>query len=366
MSRSARVGSLRHIECLESRQLLAGDVAISVVDGNLLIRGDELANQIAITAGDAPDSYRIVGLDGTTVHTVATAEPSATQLLVSGVTGNVAIRMGAGDDVVRIHGASFHGNVSIATDGGSDHVVLGTSPVAVSESDSATNGDEPVFSPQVDGVGIGGSLRIATGADDDTVRVAQTAVRGNLLVFSDGGDDEVIIGEPSQDPTVTAAAEAPSPSVEVGHTMAIHLGAGNDALALQNAEAYRGVLVDGGGGDDRMRLSNLLAGDALRVLGGLGEGADDVVLENVRSRHVLVHTGDGNDRVKIVDSTFGQLAVMLGAGDDNLAIGGVNARLALFLGDAGTDALTLLAENIIGRRIVRGFENLPADPASTA
>lgn len=363
MSSNARVRSLRPIERLEARQMLAGDVAVSIVDGNLLIHGDELANQIALTAGDAPDSYRVIGLDGTSVHA---SDPAASELLVSGVTGNVVIRMGDGDDVVQIDRAVFPGNVWIATDGGSDRVVLGTAPDVVPEDIATMSGDEVVSPLPAHGVGVGGSLRIATGADGDTIRILHAAVRGSLSVFSDGGDDEVVIGEPWPDPATSATAETPDAAVKAGNTIAVFLGAGDDVLALRNAASFHGVLVDGGVGNDRIHLSDLHAGYALRVLGGPGDHADAVELHHVRSRNALVHTGDGDDKVSIVDSSFGQLAVALGAGDDTLAVGGLKAGLAVLLGDLGNDTLNVLAANLIGRRIVRGFENLPGEPEPTA
>lgn len=368
MSSSARFGSLRHIECLESRQMMAGDVTVAVVDGNLLIHGDELANQIAITAAEMEGSYLIKGLDGTTVHRELSTDPPGGEVVVSGVTRDVVIRMGEGDDVVRIDDAAFRGNVSIATGGGSDQVVLGLRPNEIPVPAAAASDAETDHRLLVEGVHIGGSLRIATGADGDKIRVAHAAVRGSLLVLAGEGEDEVIIGEPSETPqdfAALGAAETPSDSVEVGHQISIHLGGGNDALALHNAEAYRGVLVDGGAGDDRMRFRNLHAGYALRVHGGLGDGADGVALSNVRARNAFIQTGGGNDGVTIVDSTFGMLAVALGDGDDHLAIGGVTADTAVFLGDAGNDMLIVLAGNMIGRRIVRSFENLPTDPAPT-
>ena len=40
---------------------------MSVVEGRLIVEGDELGNQIAITAGPEPGSYAVHGLDGTNV-----------------------------------------------------------------------------------------------------------------------------------------------------------------------------------------------------------------------------------------------------------------------------------------------------------
>ena len=74
--------------------------------------------------------------------------------------------------------------------------------------------------------------------------------------------------------------------------------------------------------------------------------------------------GDGADQVAIQDSTTQFLFAALGGGDDTLLLGGVQARLAILSGGAGDgDTLTLLGENMIRHRLVSGFEiiNRPDD-----
>ena len=61
---------------LEPRQLLAGDVSVSVVGGNLVVEGDELGNgSLSRPVPSAGALYRFRGLDGTNmVQSPAPAE----------------------------------------------------------------------------------------------------------------------------------------------------------------------------------------------------------------------------------------------------------------------------------------------------
>ena len=90
-------------EKLESKQMLAGDVIVSVVEGNLIIEGDELGNQIAVSSGEAAGTYIIRGLEGTTVKLGEDGEPAPeTGLVVEGVRGHVRINLGDGDDALTV------------------------------------------------------------------------------------------------------------------------------------------------------------------------------------------------------------------------------------------------------------------------
>ena len=82
------------IEALETRQLLAGDVMVGVVGGNLVVQGDELGNQVAITAGAEPGSYVVRGLDGTNIVQAsgeAGEGPAVHEVVVTGVTRGARI-----------------------------------------------------------------------------------------------------------------------------------------------------------------------------------------------------------------------------------------------------------------------------------
>lgn len=352
-------------EHLESKQMLAGDVAIAVIDGNLLIKGDELGNQIAITAGEEPGQYVIRGLDGTMLHRVASIDPvepvldstapPVSVLVVDGVRRNVRIGMGEGDDLVVLHDAGFRGNVGIGTDGGDDTVRVGV------RVDSLTAAARPQLSDAIDGtpdrpsVVIRGNLTIATGDENDVVQIPSAQVVGHLRIGTGAGNDRVNLGNALSAATAEAVLEMPP--VTVGRGTTVELGAGTDGFVASGVRSPQGVAVYGGEGRDEIVLRNVQAGARLTVDSGPGQVADYVALTRVETRSALVKTGTGNDVVQIADSAFGLLAVLLDDGDDKLSLRGVKSRATLLLGGDGEDTLTMLGENLLGIQFIHGFEH---------
>ena len=211
-SRSRRA----RFESLEPKQLLAGDVLVSVVEGRLIVEGDELGNQIAITAGPEPGSYAVHGLDGTNVilqpppmDPAVTPEPAGepmSTVVVHGVRG-VGIGMGDGDDRVVLREVNFRGDVGIRMGSGDDQVIVGPALEPMPEpAPLAATGDETP--PLPSSVNIGGSLRIGTGEDNDRVHVGRATIRGALDVVTDGGNDSVVLGNPPNDPPAEPMAVA--------------------------------------------------------------------------------------------------------------------------------------------------------------
>jgi hypothetical protein len=353
--------ALRQIETLEARQLMAGDVTVAVVNGNLLIHGDDAANHIAITSGETAGSYLIRGLEGTTIKPAAAGPKAApipeSGLMVTGVRREVAIRMGAGDDVVRIDNATFRGHVSIGADGGADRIVIG-SPAEWPTGEMVS--DVPVNAAGVRG---GQGLTIATGADDDHVRIDNANFRGHVTILTAGGNDNVVFGQrpPSTDPATVRDVESRRPDVRGGQSILVRTGEGDDRVVMHRTSAGRGVVVDLGMGDDRVNLTGVVAGQVLSIQGGVG--ADRVNLAAVRAERAAIHTGAGADHVQVIDSAFALLDVSLGEGDDSLSLGGVKARLLVAAGGPGEDTLVRLSENLIASRRLRNFEPLSEEPA---
>src|SRR5262245_35512953 len=112
--RSAAGRSLS-FETLESKQMLAGDVTVSVVAGTMLVKGDDAGNHVQITQGDNGTSFIVKGLDGTTVKMNGTTAPE-TGLVVTGVKG-VNVNMGSGPDIVDVAGVQIQRALSIETGG---------------------------------------------------------------------------------------------------------------------------------------------------------------------------------------------------------------------------------------------------------
>jgi hypothetical protein len=103
MARPRRKGRPCKFETLETRNLLAGDVTASIHHGDLIIKGDNLANGIEITAGATAGTVVITGVNagGSATNVNGTANGAVT---LSGFTDDLKINMKGGDDTVTITG----------------------------------------------------------------------------------------------------------------------------------------------------------------------------------------------------------------------------------------------------------------------
>src|SRR5262249_14916053 len=76
-----------HVEQLEGRAMLAGNVTASVSGGNLIIRGDNVDNGVVISQTD-PGTYLVTGIDTAGGPTTINGNTDAT---FTGVTGSFDI-----------------------------------------------------------------------------------------------------------------------------------------------------------------------------------------------------------------------------------------------------------------------------------
>jgi Ca2+-binding RTX toxin-like protein len=188
------------MEGLEPRVLLSGDVHVVVVAGVLTITGDDLDNGIQIEQGATPGQFAItsVGLPETTIDNGS----------VIGVTGDILVTMGGGNDVVNLINSVCPKNVAI--DGGA-----GANTITLS------------------GQTVKGGLTITNGAGNDTVNVGGVVL--GVASINDGDGDNSA--------TFTA-------SVGAGLTVVNGNAAVNPNVTALNAADIRGVtrITNGNGG----------------------------------------------------------------------------------------------------------------------
>ena len=242
------------MEHLEDKNLMAGDVAVNVIGNSLMVRGDVEANGVQIVSAAEDGQFIVRGMD-------------------------------AGGAATTING-----------------------------------GDEPLVVEDVD------RIYIRLGAGDDQLRMPQLSLRGSMRVSMGAGDDVVRIGD----------GDAEDAAVDVGRTLSISLGGGNDQAGIVRTHAGR-LHLTAGAGDDSVRIRDSLVDRSLRVAGRTGD--DDIELRNVLSRSIGIHGGRGSDEVSVRDTQTRKLAVGLGAGDDSLLVADSAVRRAAFRGSQGTDSL---------------------------
>ncbi len=365
------------VETLEQKKLLAGDVTAELVEGHLIVSGDEMDNQVAVRSGEMPGQFVVVGLTGPDGEQT-TVNGSQDPVVVNEVRRNVVVRMGDGDDVLRLANARIRGNALIGMGDGDDTVLVGgrdpapdpPQPVAAGVLGDVEPPPEPMrLGPSV---AVGQNLVIVTGDGDDRVWENSTRVGKNNRINTGDGDDAVHIGQPRR-PVLEPDAEqlgddgdgdteAPNiaphrPGLAVGGNLTVHLGAGDDALHASHARVAGKFQAGAGRGDDSIALDHVWAGRRIYVRGGLGD--DDIGMHHVHARTSYVNSGAGDDEVTIVDSVFGRLGAWMGRGDDVLRVGGTRVRgAALFNGGPGEDALVRLGGNALHRIAVVNFEHI--------
>lgn len=165
----------------------AGDVQVSVVDGNLIIRGDNRDNNIIVTEGN------ITGRATTTINGQRSIFPP------EGVTGDIVINMKGGNDFVRVE-------------------LPGTN-----------------FAVQHD-------LEINMGAGNDILELLQVKVPEETRIDTAGGHDNIFIDG------VFRAGEFNRP--EFAGKFMVDTGNGKDLLEFHNAIFSGAVDVNLGSGTD--------------------------------------------------------------------------------------------------------------------
>ena len=210
------------MESLESRTLLAGDVAVAIVDGDVFVRGDEAANHLVMATDDAGalviDGRALAG-SPTTIN----GQPGP--FVVNNFENSIQIRMLAGNDVVQIPQGNFAEHVFVGTGRGADRVVLGPDP----------NGPS-AGSP---GVGVDGRLTLVLGPGRDFVR-ANAVSAGSMTALGGVGADDLGLN-----------------NVQTSGRLRIGTGQGNDRIGIANSQSPHLDVDTGFGHDcaDRHRLN---------------------------------------------------------------------------------------------------------------
>ncbi len=363
-------------ESLEQKQLLAADLSVAVIGGDLVITGDAEPNSFILRSGDDfNEQFQIVNrIFGDTIN------GQLDDLFVSGVTGNVIINTGGGDDVVRIFGdgpgpLEFPGDLRINLGDGGDQLFLGHAefnfdfqlPLAIGDdliieggagddyfeltalqvTDDFniidTQGSNALnmlpgffFAFSDESTTVGDDFTIITGSGNDEIGIDQAVVGDNLFVVVDGGDDAVFLV-----------------NSEVSGTTFVNLGDGSDALESESFVAGHSLNVIGGGTND-IFLSGVSSTSHIAIV--TANGNDNVHISDSSTQLAIITTNDGEDQVAIIDSAFEQLFVKLGKGDDSLTLEGVEViKLALLSGGQGTDTLDL-GDNDFNLELDLGFE----------
>ena len=276
---------------LEERTMMAGDVSVSVVNGDLRIIGDGNANDVAViqtmqNGALVNGSYFVTGRNGTTINGRATAD--GVHNTFTGVTRDFAIAMGGSDDHVTIGpdgpGADLYGpnnKVKVPRDiianlgGGANTLLLNGLNVARNAFISSGNGADRLFVH----ASVQNDLTINTGAGTDLVDVYNSFARHNLSI------------DASSNNTNTSDVTVYLTTMNVGNDVNIATGGGQDSVYIDEVGVNHDLSIQTGNNNDYVSISDSEAADLL--FADLGSGNDTLTLSDTYGNQAVLDGGYG-------------------------------------------------------------------------
>ena len=370
------------IEPLESRLLLDGNVAVSVIAGNLVITGDSLNNDIIVQATNQ-DQFKVkTGADATTIN--ALAGP----LTFSGVTGNVQIALNDGSDRavvetsqnardISISGgpgnntisfAAFIGNpenVTITNGAGNDAVTLssfnklgnvfidngaGTNITTISAGTTLSGNVTVMGGSDADTVTVdsivtwNGGLTVLSSAGASNVEITNTTMTGGISVFASGG------GTFSNGPYAGyASVFRVANACDVGGAINVYNGPGPNTVGLNGSTLHGSVFLMNGPGAAYAGLTNthltgtftFLRGDGGALVAPLAAYASQVNMDHsTLTGGITILNGSGVDESDFLSDTLGgAIFISNGAGPSRMGLDGTNVAGGVTLMTTGGGVL---------------------------
>jgi hypothetical protein len=323
-------------ECLQPRQMLAGDVTATVQGQMLVISGDDQANGVVLTYDAATRSYQVRGSEAggspTTINGQDTSQPGNVPSFTNVKT--VFVGLGQGDD-------SFQAGSPQATDvviakwlsiemgEGNDHVMLG-------QAGNGAGGAPPVATS----LQVGTGLKVDLGSGNDQLDLANARIGQRLQIIAGDGDDQIRF------PTEFTPSGQTTPQVfpvQVRDNVFISLGGGEDVLEMRNVSIRRNLLIQDGAGSADITLSNVQASKRIDI--HTAGDADEVSLAWTRAKQLAINTNGGLDQVSLDHGRFTTLNVKLGSGQDRLTLNDTRTSFAAHLNGEQDGAVLLGAGN---------------------
>lgn len=386
-----------HLEGLERRELLAGNLQVSVAGSKLFITGDDAANLAAVVAlpngrygvaglattingGNAPFvtnraiSHIVANLNGgddalaltndaqaifdlannefqVDLEDLLGVDAVALQALIDASTpvaefslpGSLTVAAGAGDDVIGVIGSI----------GGSVVVTLGTADVGGGNA-FGIDGSSLAAGNGV----VGGGISIVGDRQADSVAIVSTDVRLSVSVaLSDGAnlffiDDSNIGGGVAYTGGSGADIVSLVGGTNVRHSISAVLGSGINELLIDDSNVGGGLSVVGGAGDDSVQV--LDSAIAVNVSLALGNGGNTVDFERMSTGAVAITGGQGADEIFAEQVTVRHgVSIATFDGVDEVTIQGamngprssIGGSLVIDTGSGG-DTVILLTTNV--------------------
>lgn len=336
MRRTHPLPKVRHLtlEGLETRNVLSGTVS-AVIDasGTLVVTGDDLANNIVISAG--PNAGEVIvfgGRAGAQAGTETRVNGALEPATLSGFGGEVRLNMQGGYDQVVVTNLALEGSLQAFLGAGNDRLSL------QSHSSSATNvrlndGSAIATGP----VRLGVFVSVNGGDGDDLITTSNTTVDGYLAFTAGAGNDTF------------AQSGAGFASNSVGGALTLNMEAGADIVQINYLNVGADLTLDDSAGSDanvNIRIANVAGTARIRTPNGSDSitiGTSGVASSFVSTR-LIVNAAQGYDNITIRNASTHDLIVNAGSGNNTITLSSVTAResLTLTAGD-GSDQVSLTA-----------------------
>jgi hypothetical protein len=260
--------------------LLSGNVAVSVLEGSLVVKGDHAGNSIIVDqVGLTSQQFRITsGLSATTIN------GGASPLVFSGVTDDVRLKMG-GNDTVVLSAVKLPHNLLLRDATGTGTMALNNSTVA-GKMKVATKQEQLHFSASSSTVSR--DMTISNRGGGSTVQLNTTSV-GRRLLIKEGKD--------------TSADAITLAGVHVSRRTRIHTGSAGDTVTVEDSCVFDGNFrLATGLGSDIASLLNSTFNRSLVVLMGGGTDTTNVGVGGpiTVKKDAVFDGGSGTDTINIL------------------------------------------------------------------
>jgi hypothetical protein len=250
---------------LEPRQLLAGDVSVTLKNADLTIAGDIQGNSLTLRLGEADQ----VILQGNQTTLNGGSDP----IILPRRLRNVSIDFGTGNNSLQVFGLSLRGDLQVRAEGGNQLIDF-----------------QGLTARQI-------SVRTSSG--DDTFSLKDVTARRELTLIASGGDNVVALQ-----------------GIQSQRQLSVQLGQGNDMVATEQLRINRDAIFQSSGGDNQIlmlgptRISRLL-----EIQTGAGDDSISLVPQRVGQsltvRRLMIETGEGDDQVFLDENCRFQQRVLL-------------------------------------------------------
>jgi hypothetical protein len=307
-----------HMEQMERREMMAGDMTVFMQNGNLFI--NEATGQAgldnAVSVGRLNDTtVRVTGLPTLADGTVSKINGNPFQDFTINANTSLFVNLGGGNDAFTF--APVGGEIKF----NEIHINVAAPPL-VATTRSASIVAQPLTFPGPDNDVVvlerfhtTGDLSINTGVGDDlaTIKNARIGEAGlttaNVAINTGAGADFVNVFSNIGTTFITGTLDVQTfssvgesnpdavfiESVGVQRDLHVRTGGGNDSITMTNVGVSHNLDFDAGAGADSASLDGISAVDSL--MAKLGEGDDMLTTSNLFTKNLTLDGGAGFDRL---------------------------------------------------------------------